>query len=212
MPQVTGRVQRIMNRGKAFNIQMDDGEYYGYGFNAPNFGEGAEIGFDVQYNGQYKNVIVESVQVYNGGQQPQQQQGGGGYQNRGQGGGRGNGGGGNYNRRGGGGRGGNNNAKDAYWKEKERKDEVKDKGIRYQAARNAAIAVVDVCLKNDCLSLPAKKGDRLDAVLAVVDEITERFDFATDAVRIAAEGGNQNAPEPNNVQDDMGYNNGGYQE
>lgn len=213
MPQVTGVVKRIMSRGKAYNLQMDSGDYFGFGFDAPNFGEGAEIGFDVQYNGNFANVVKGSVEVYNAGSPQQQQQGGyqqgrqggGGYQGGGRSGGgnRGGGQGGGYKNKASGG-------KDNYWEEKAKRDVVVQRQIQHQASRNAAIALVTGALTNGAVSLPTKKGDQLDAIIALVDEITERYDFAVDAVGIAAGSPRQgNAPEPRNVQDDM---NGGYQE
>jgi hypothetical protein len=183
---------------------MDSGDWYGYGFERPNFGEGDEVSFDVDWNGQYGNVRKGSLQVVGGGGQQQQQsrQGGGSYQNNRGGsprnsGGR-PGGGGGYQKKTSGGR-------EAYWDEKAKRDVVVQRQIQHQASRNAAISVVSAALANNALSLPSKKGDQLDALLAVVDEITERYDFAVDAVGIAAAGGNANPSEPNNVQDDMNY-------
>jgi len=208
MAEVYGRVKRINSRpagrGTAWNIQMDSGDWFGYGFEQPNFGEGSEVSFDVDWNGQYGNVRKGSLQVIGGQQQqPQGGQGGGGYQGGGQrpagGGGRGQGNRGGYqnNKKSGG--------KDNYWEEKAKRDLVVQRQIQHQASRNAAIAVVGTALANDALSLPAKKGDKLDAILAVVDEVTDRYDFAVDAVGIAAGNGNAQPAEPNNVQDDMNY-------
>ena len=212
MAEVYGRVQRITSRpagkGTAYNLQMDSGDWFGYRFERPNFGEGAEVSFDVDWNGQYGNVRKGSLQIVGGGQQQPQQggQGGGGYQ--------GNRGGGPRNSGGGQGRGSyskpKSGGKDNYWDEKAKRDVVVQRQIQHQASRNAAITVIGTALANDAVSLPAKKGDKLDAILALVDEVTDRYDFAVDAVGIAAANGNANPAEPNNVQDDMQQ--GGYQE
>lgn len=62
MSQITGTLNRIMNRGKAWNIQVDS-EWYGYGFEKPNANEGDQVSFSVTMNGQYKNVTKGSLQV-----------------------------------------------------------------------------------------------------------------------------------------------------
>lgn len=54
--------------------------------------------------------------------------------------------------------------------------------IQYQASRNSAIAVVEAAIRSDSLPLPAKKGDRYDALLALVDDLTNQFHIKTDKV------------------------------
>lgn len=54
--------------------------------------------------------------------------------------------------------------------------------IQYQASRNAAIEAVNMALQADALPLPAKKGDKFDALLALIDDVTVRFHVATDKV------------------------------
>lgn len=179
MADVFGRVQRITNRGKAWNLQMDNGEWFGFGYDQPVFGEGSEISFDVEYNGRFANVAQGTVEVINmvQGQQQRPRQGGGqrqggGYQQRQGGGQRG-----GYQQRQGGGQrpaaGGND--KDQYWKNKERDDKLRQVVIEHQSARNAAIDLVGIALQHDCLPLPAKKADKYDALVAAVDLLTEKF-------------------------------------
>lgn len=187
MSDVFGTVQRIVakqaGRGTAHNIQMDDGQWYGHGFKQPNFGEGAEISFDVEYNGQYANVIVESVQVINEGQPPRRQQQQGGYNGQ-----RRSNGGGNTRGASGGGRApaqaSGGMSRDKYWENKEKRDLAVQKQIQYQAARNAAIEATKLALEQGAAALPAKKEAKLDALLALIGEITDRFyEDTTDIVR-----------------------------
>jgi hypothetical protein len=215
MSDVQGIVKRITSRqagrGKAYNLQMDSGDWFGYGFEQPNFGEGSEVCFDVDWNGQYGNVRKGSLQVLSGGGNQgggYQQNNGGGYQNS-----QGNRGGNTGGGRGGQSHGGSGSRKsggrDQYWEDKAKRDVVVQRQIQFQASRNAAIAAVDIALKNDCLPLPQKKGDRLDAVLAVIAEVTERFNYETDCVANPGANPSGNPAEPHGVQDDM---NNGYQE
>lgn len=51
--------------------------------------------------------------------------------------------------------------------------------IQFQASRNAAIAVLSLAQECGAVKLPAKESDKLDALLALVDEITVRYDKAT---------------------------------
>lgn len=183
MADVYGTVQRLTSRkagrGYAHNVQMDDGQWYGHGFKQPNFGEGAEISFDVEYNGQYANIIVESVQVMSPGQPAQQQQGGNNWQGNG-----------NYRSNNGGGQRSSANrtksmgglSKDDYWKNREKRDIIVQKQIQYQSARNSAIEVIKAGIDAGAISLPAAKAKAFDALRALVDEVTDEYNEATTAI------------------------------
>lgn len=54
--------------------------------------------------------------------------------------------------------------------------------IQYQASRNSAIALVSAALAAGEVTLPTKKGDRLDALLALVDDLTDQYHAKTDQV------------------------------
>ena len=45
-----------------------DDEWYGYGWDEPDFTEGAEIEFDIEYNGDYLNIDTKSVNVLQDGE------------------------------------------------------------------------------------------------------------------------------------------------
>lgn len=63
MAKVTGVVTAISKK-KAYNIQIDDGDWYGYGFDAPEFSKGDKISFTVTKNGKWENVDVDSVEIH----------------------------------------------------------------------------------------------------------------------------------------------------
>jgi|SRR6185437_15113373 len=72
-------------------------------------------------------------------------------------------------------------SKDDYWKNKELRDLAKDDyykandlRIQYQSARNAAITVVDVLLREKLLKL-AKDGDNVAVVIGKIDDLTNDF-------------------------------------
>jgi hypothetical protein len=68
--------------------------------------------------------------------------------------------------------------------------------IHYQSSRNAAIALVDAALKaGDIIALPAKKADKFDALLALVDRVSERYFLALEDV-IKAGGITPTIPDP----------------
>ena len=61
-----------------------------------------------------------------------------------------------------------------------RNDNVQ-RAIQRQASRNAAIAVVAAALQANAVKLPAAANRQLDAILAYVDEIADRYDEDTQA-------------------------------
>lgn len=56
--------------------------------------------------------------------------------------------------------------------------------IRYQSARNTAVAFLKLAHDADALPLPAKKGDKYDALQGLFYELTDKF-FAEAAVQSA---------------------------
>ena len=54
--------------------------------------------------------------------------------------------------------------------------------IQFQASRNAAIAFVELAARLDAVPLPAKKGDRLDALQALISDTTTLYHIDTDVV------------------------------
>ena len=71
MSDVNGEVLKITakptkNGGKIHNICVDDNgndAWFGFGFDAPEFGEGSIIEFNVEMNGDYENVDHSSLYI-----------------------------------------------------------------------------------------------------------------------------------------------------
>ena len=71
MGQVTGFLLKVSekptkNGGTIYNIQVEnDGndDWFGYGFDAPTFGVDSEISFDIELNGTFENVIIETLEI-----------------------------------------------------------------------------------------------------------------------------------------------------
>jgi hypothetical protein len=51
--------------------------------------------------------------------------------------------------------------------------DLKDKRITMLACRKDAISLVNIIAEKDALTLPTKKADRMEAILLLVDELTE---------------------------------------
>lgn len=183
---VQGVVERITQRGRATNICVA-GTWYGCGFNGVPCQEGDEVTFSVTQNGNFLNADVNSMEVLSSGNQapPRQQQQRGGYQQR------------RSAPRASSGGAPAGNPKDDYWKQREERDVETQRRIQYQASRNSAIAAVAAALEKDILPLPATKAKAFDAYLAMIDELTERYNNATS-------GEAQNGPVPAD-DDDLAF-------
>jgi hypothetical protein len=65
--------------------------------------------------------------------------------------------------------------KDDYWKGKEARDVVNDRARNVGAARNTAIAWIDLLMKNDAIKISTKKDEREDQLNTALDEYTKKF-------------------------------------
>lgn len=189
-----------------------DEDWYGYGFEKPDFGEGSEVEFDIEWNGDYANVdnetfeVIELVEA-----RKKSSRGGAGRKSSGSGkrggnsrGGRKPSGGGSRGGKSGGGkssgRGGASKAKgggkaDVDW-------DRKDKLIRLQSCQNTAIAFISAAVTNGSLKLPAAKGKGFDAFAAAVEEEAERLFGKYDDI---ADNGYQSADAGGDDDDDGEY-------
>lgn len=205
---VSGFVDEIPVRetkfGEMYSLVIN-GETYGFGKYAPKFGVGSEVEFDISWNGNYANVDRDTVNVINNVAPTR----GGGSRGNNSGGSRGGSqGGGSRGGSNGGNRGGasqgrsqgqsqsrstggaqrtsapaSGGSKDGYWEAKEQRDIITQKAIQYQSSRNAAIELVSAALTAGAVALPAAKAKQWDALLALVDTVTERFEEAVLTVR-----------------------------
>lgn len=163
--QVTGNVQRVHQRGNATNIQVN-GEWYGCGFNGVPCQEGDNVTFTYTQRGNFKNVNVAQMVINSRGTgQASQGGGGGGYQQ-------------SQAPRGGGAQSSGAVSKDDYWKRREEKDELTQKAIQFQAARNSAIAAAEILISAGVLPLGdggRNKASPVDVALDFIDTLTGRY-------------------------------------
>ncbi len=185
------------NNNLVYNICIEeegrDDEWYGHGFDEPNFQEGDEIEFDIQWNGDYPNIDVDTVNVLQEGEPKSngrssrgnsRSSGRSGSSSRSSG----------SSRSGSSSRGssrssskpssrstsrssGGNKAKGKGADTTMSKDEwkAKDNMIRRQACMNTAINLAKLLFEVGAVKLPTKKADQFDAVVALCDEEAERL-------------------------------------
>lgn len=143
--KVTGIVQKI-TKNKAYSVLVEE-DWYGAGFNKPEFSEGYEIEFDVVMNGKYKNmanvVVLNDTPVAPTNITPAKAS----------------------NKTSGG-----TFSKDSYWENKEQRDIRIQKEIRFQASRNTAVSFVQVLLESGAIAsyekaAATKKAGILEEVL-----------------------------------------------
>lgn len=185
--------EKAAGKGTVFNVCLEiegqDDEWFGHGFDKPDFFEGDFIEFDIEWNGEYANFDKNTVNVIEEGEGEQQKPSRKPARSSGRSsGGRGGSSGKSSGSRGssrssskpaakprGGARSGA--AKGGSTDDKMSKEEWanKDKIIRRQACMNTAIALITGAVSNDLVALPAKKADKLDAFIALCDEEAERL-------------------------------------
>lgn len=183
---VTGIVTKITEsktaRGTFYGIIIDD-DRFGFGNETPEFGEGSEVTFEVEVNGNFENVDADTFEVLEL-VEPKKSGRSGGGRSGGRGGDKpargGRGGGGDKPARGS--RGGDDKPARGASKpaapaaDKPAVDwDLKDEKIQWQAARNSALALATIAVNVEALKLPAKQADKLEALEAYVSLKTEEF-------------------------------------
>lgn len=189
------------NGGTVYNVCVDTEdngeEWFGCGFDNPNLNEGDEIEFDIDYNGDYTNINLDTLVVTKEAPQRQSSNRSGGRNggrnsssnsrsSRGgsnsRSGGRGNSRSGSKSGSRDSGRGkntGRSQSKGAGRAKAPKKQEVdwerKDNLIRLQSSQNTAIAFVNCGLANGCIVLPTAKAKKYDAYQALVEEEAARL-------------------------------------
>lgn len=203
---VQGTVKKLSekgtnNGGTVYNVCVDTEdngeEWFGCGFDNPNLNEGDEIEFDIDYNGDYTNINLDTLVVTKSAPQRQSSNRGSGRNGGGSrgnsrgngrssgngrsGGSRGNGGDSNSNR-------GNSNrgqsssrsqskssGRTAAPKKAEVDWERKDNLIRLQSSQNTAIKLIVGGLQAGAITLPSAKAKKYDAYVALVEEEADRL-------------------------------------
>ena len=225
MGQVTGFLLKVSekptsNGGTIYNIQLEEANddrtesWFGYGFDAPTFGVDSEISFDIEVNGKFENVIIETLEILDNQNAPAPARKG----RAGAGGGRaGAGGRGKPARpaRGGAakparqprgqaaedkpaGRAAKSAAKpDVDW-------DRKDRLIRAQSCQNTAIATVSLMLAAGVLPKPKNKADGYDATMALIEKESKRLFIKYDEVadEVCTYGEDANGAEEEQQYDD----------
>ena len=163
MSMIKGRVTIVSNKGKATNIQVDGTDWYGCGFVTPDklpFKKGDVISFSYEENGQYKNVVLKSVEVERAVMSSAPP--GGARKVEGMG-------------------------KDQYWEQKSEADAENQKRICLQSCRNSAIEVTKMLKDLDALPLGSKKPDIAGNLVKFIDDLTDQF--YKDTQNVAADKG-----------------------
>lgn len=169
------------NGGTMYNVCLEiaggEDEWFGYGFDKPEFFEGDEIEFDIEYNGDYANVDAKSVNILSEGEgekkpAPRGRSNGrsGGRQSSSRSAGSSRGGSSRSSKPAAKRSGGNKSTGGADDKMSKEDWANKDKIIRRQACMNTAIQLIGAAVKCDLVALPTKKADKLDAFIALCDE------------------------------------------
>lgn len=181
-----GIVEKITEKktakGTFYSINVE-GDWFGFGKEAPEFGEGSEVSFEISVNGDFENVDQDTLEVIDLVDAPKKKSSGRSGSGR-SGGGKSSGSG-----RSGSGRSGRGGSDDDKPASKSRGKssggkpadkpavdwDLKDQKIQWQSCRNAAIQLATTAISCEALVLPAKKADKLDALEAWVSEKTQEF-------------------------------------
>ena len=224
MGQVTGFLLQVSeketsNGGTIYNIKVENegnDDWFGYGFDAPTFGVDSEITFDVEVNGKFENVIVETLEILDNQNPPAAKRKARG----GSGGGRAPRGGASKPARQPRGqaadkpartpRGGAADKPAARAPKADKKADVdwdrKDRLIRAQSCQNTAVATVALLNAAGVLALPKKKGEQYDALQALIEKESQRLFLKYDEVadEVYDYGGEESQPEQGNYDDNDG--------
>ena len=175
------------NGNTVYNICLevgDEDEWYGHGFDEPEFQEGDEIEFDISWNGDYANIDTGTVNIISEGEPKPKSRSRGNSRSSGRSSSRGKSSGRSSKpsgrsssrdkpaaKRGGNaskGKGADTTMSKDEWAQK-------DQMIRRQACMNTSIKLVTLLLSEGAITIPKKKADAADAIVALCDEEAERL-------------------------------------
>lgn len=198
---VEGLVAKISKKaagnGTVYNVCLEiegqDDEWFGHGFDEPSFYEGDFIEFDIEWNGEYANFDKDTINVLeegNGTPSKPARSSGRSSNSRSKPAGRSSERSGSSSNSGGrprGGtgkpapkqRGGNRSAAKSKGGNADTMSKAewadKDRMIRRQSCMDTSIELVTLLLSEGCVTIPKKKADAYDAVVALCDEEAERL-------------------------------------
>lgn len=147
-----GKVAIVAGKGKATNIKLEDGTWYGCGFVTPDklkFRQGDSISFSYTENGNFKNIDLKTVDVEKSsvGAAPAPAA-----------------------------------APARDWDAKNKLDEARQHAISVQSCRNSAIEVAKMLRELDALPVGSKKADVADNLVAFIDDLTDKYFKDTQAI------------------------------
>jgi hypothetical protein len=160
----TGVVEFVRKNDAGYwSVKTIDGQWFGTGKVKPACSEGDEVAFDYALNGKYNNMELDTLEVISSGNAIPEKAAKKAWS---------------------GGKKGGDTRDASYWDAKDAQAVKTQKEIRFQASRNAAIAVIDVALKAGVLTIPEGKAAdaQFKVLLTYVDKVTDRYNKATEAL------------------------------
>lgn len=146
MNQGKGKVEFVKKNDSGYYSLLVDETWYGAGKSAPQCKKDDVISFIYTMNGKYSNIDPASIKV----EESTVSQGKSVASAAG----------------------GNKND---YWENRFAFDVEKEKAYRFRAHRATAVNVAELMIEQGIVSLPTKKADQYDAVLALIDELTTHY-------------------------------------
>lgn len=206
--------------GTVYNIKVnsdDNGEeWFGCGFDDPKVNKGDVIGFDIEYNGDYLNVNMDTLEILEAAPKRESSNRGGsrgGSRSGGRGASRSksdssrgsHSGGGSRSSSGGNKRGNQSGSRSQGGEKKPAVDwDRKDNLIRLQSCQNTSVATIGMLISNKLVTIPTKKSAAYDATMALVEaEAARLFQKYTDIVDGNYDDGLNEQDNPDEYDDDV---------
>jgi hypothetical protein len=159
----TGIVEAVRKNDQGYwSIKTSDGQWFGCGKSKPACSEGDEVDFDYSMNGKYNNADLDTLEVISSDNKVAPKKAWPGKKTATS----------------------EGDGKAGYWEQKAVNDEKVQKIIQFQAARNAAIEIIGIALKNSVLFIPEGKDKNagFKTLLTYVDKVTEQYVKASSEV------------------------------
>ena len=91
--------------------------------------------------------------------------------------------------------------KDDYWTQKAEDDKTRQVIISYQAANKTAVDIVKMALEQEAISLGTAKAKKFDALMQVVDEVTDTIFEKYQNAGVPKEVGEESPPNSGSLDD-----------
>lgn len=147
------------NNGGFYGVKIGN-DWYSFGKKKPAFDKGAVVSFEFTTNDRgYKNAVESSLEIGGGGAPAPQTRTAKA----------------------------TGTGREDYWANKEVRDIEVQKKIQFQASRNAAIAAFAALQGAGVVNLGKTANKQQDIALALIDELTQRFQEGTDNLGVEVE-------------------------